>query len=96
VTPAGVISCCCVISSIACVSEVSVIAAAWRELQAEALVLRLLDAEQTDLQASSLRCQLKAARFPVHRDLTGFDWSKTPLEAHHMQELAKGRYLDTA
>jgi IstB-like ATP binding protein len=62
----------------------------------EALVLRLLDAEQTDLQASSLRCQLKAARFPVHRDLTGFDWSKTPLEAHHMQELAKGRYLDTA
>jgi DNA replication protein DnaC len=81
-------------------------AIAWRELQAEAprsktlsieaLVLRLLDAEQADRQARSLRYQLKAARFPVHRDLTGFDWNETPLEAHHIQELAKGRYLETA
>jgi DNA replication protein DnaC len=81
-------------------------ATAWRELQAEAprskvlsieaIMLRLLDAEQADRQARSLRYQLKAARFPIHRDLTGFDWSETPLEAHHIQELAKGRYLDTA
>ena len=81
-------------------------ATAWRELQAEAprsktlsieaTMLRLLDAEQADRQARSLRYQLKAARFPIHRDLTGFDWSETPLEAHHIQELSKGRYLDTA
>jgi DNA replication protein DnaC len=79
---------------------------AWRELQAEAprsktlsieaIMLRLLDAEQADRQARSLRYQLKAARFPIHRDLTGFDWSETPLEANHISELAKGRYLDTA
>ena len=52
-------------------------AIAWRELQAEAprsktlsleaLLLRLLDAEQADRQARSLRYQLKAARFPIHR-----------------------------
>ena len=81
-------------------------AIAWRELQAEAprnkslsleaLLLRLLDAEQADRQARSLRYQLKAARFPIHRDLTGFDWSETPLDAARIQELAKGHYLDTA
>ena len=81
-------------------------ATAGRELQAEAprskpfsveaLVLRLLDAEQADRQARSLRYQLKAARFPTHRDLTGFDWSETPLDANHIRELAKGHYLDTA
>ncbi len=81
-------------------------ATAWRELQAEAsrsktrsieaIMLRLLDAEQADRPARSLRYQLKAARFPIHRDLTGFDWSETPLRANHIQELAKGRYLDTA
>ena len=81
-------------------------AIAWRELQAEAprnkslsleaLLLRLLDAEQADRQARSLRYQLKAARFPIHRDLTGFDWSETPLDAARIQELAKSHYLETA
>jgi DNA replication protein DnaC len=81
-------------------------AIAWRELQAEAprnkslsleaLLLRLLDAEQADRQARSLRYQLKAARFPIHRDLTGFDWSETPLDTARIQELAKGHYLETA
>ena len=81
-------------------------AIAWRELQAEAprnktlsleaLLLRLLDGEQADRQARSLRYQLKAARFPIHRDLTGFDWSETPLDAARIQELAKGHYLETA
>ena len=81
-------------------------AIAWRELQAEAprnkslsleaLLLRLLDAEQADRQARSLRYQLKAARFPIHRDLTGFDWGETPLDGARIQELAKGHYLETA
>ena len=81
-------------------------AIAWRELQAEAprnktlsleaLLLRLLDGEQADRQARSLRYQLKAARFPIHRDLTGFDWGETPLDGARIQELAKGHYLETA
>jgi hypothetical protein len=81
-------------------------ATAWRELQAEAprnktlsleaLLLRLLDAEQADRQARSLRYQLKAARFPIHRDLTAFDWSETPLDGARIQQLAKGHYLETA
>ena len=81
-------------------------AIAWRELQAEAprnktlspeaLLLRLPDAEQADRQARSLRYQLKAARFPIHRDLTAFDWSETPLDSARIQQLAKGDFLETA
>ena len=47
-------------------------------------------------QAHSLRYQLKAKRFPIHRDLTGFDWSETPLDGARIQDLAKGHYLETA
>ncbi|MFD2449456.1 ATP-binding protein [Vogesella fluminis] len=76
-------------------------AEAWRELQAEghrqalsneALLLRLLDAEQADRQARSLSYQLKAARFPVHRDLSSIDWSETPLESARIEQLASGSY----
>jgi hypothetical protein len=34
-----------------------------------------------DRQVRSLRYQMKAARFPIHRDLTGIDWTETPLAA---------------
>jgi hypothetical protein len=53
-------------------------AAAWSEWQAEAprqpalpdvWLDRLIEAEQADRQARSLRYQLKTARFPIHRDL---------------------------
>nr|WP_279537100.1 ATP-binding protein [Pseudomonas aeruginosa] len=34
---------------------------------------RLIEAEQADRQVRRLSYQLKAARFPIHRDLGGFD-----------------------
>jgi DNA replication protein DnaC len=80
-------------------------AQAWNEIQAElprqplsaeALLLRLLDAEQADRQARSLSYQLKAARFPVHRDLMGFNWSESPLPAERIEQLITGNYLDSA
>src|SRR4051812_9904770 len=49
-----------------------------RPVQPEAWLDRLIDAELADRQVRSLRYQLKAARFPVHRDLTGIDWRKRP------------------
>ena len=63
-------------------------ATAWNELQSEKpkqahrpelWLERMLVAEQTDRQLKSLRCQLKSARFPIHRDLLGIDWNETPL-----------------
>ena len=80
-------------------------AAAWSELQAEkprqpsapeAWLDRLIDAEQQDRQTRSLRYQLKAAKFPIHRDLAGFDWSETPLQQAQIEQLASTNFMETA
>ncbi|QEL55184.1 IS21-like element helper ATPase IstB [Chromobacterium paludis] len=80
-------------------------ASAWGELMAEprrqpltgeAMLLRLLEAEQADRQARSLSYQMKAARFPHHRDLTGFDWAESPLQSDRLTALAGGDYLAEA
>ena len=80
-------------------------AAAWSELAAEtrrqplsgeALLLRLLDAEQADRQARSLSYQMKVARFPHHRDLASFDWKESALSADRLVQLANSDYLAEA
>ena len=80
-------------------------AAAWSELAAEtrrqplsgeALLLRLLDAEQADRQARSLSYQMKVARFPHHRDLASFDWKESALSAGRLVQLANSDYLAEA
>ncbi len=80
-------------------------ATAWGELMAETrrqaltgevMLQRLLEAEQADRQARSLSYQMKAARFPYHRDLTGFDWTESPLCAERLNALASGDYLAEA
>jgi len=80
-------------------------ATAWSELQAEKpkpihrpeiWLERMLTAEQTDRQLKSLRYQLKAARFPIHRDLLGIDWSETPLSQAVMEQLATAAFMETA
>jgi DNA replication protein DnaC len=82
-------------------------AAAWNEWQAEYATQkkpvmpevwldRLIAAEQADRQARSLNYQLKAARFPIHRDLMTFDWHETPLQRGHIEQLANGGFMDQA
>jgi len=80
-------------------------AAAWAEHQAEApsrpampetLLDKLIEAEQADRQARSLRYQIGAARFPVHRDLAGFDWAETPLQQAHIKQLATAAFMAQA
>jgi DNA replication protein DnaC len=56
----------------------------------------MLAAEQTDRQLKSLRYQLKAARFPIHRDLLGIDWNETPLTQATMEQLATAAFMETA
>ena len=79
--------------------------AAWRELLAEAprqpsrpevWLDRLIEAEQADRQVRSLRYQLKAARFPIHRDLSAIDWAETPLDQGQIQQLASAAFMDSA
>jgi len=80
-------------------------ATAWRELQAEKprqahrpenWMERLISAEQTERQLKSLRYQLKAARFPIHRDLLGIDWAETPLSQTVVEQLASAAFMETA
>ena len=80
-------------------------AAAWSELQAEkprqppapqAWLDRLIEAEQRDRQVRSLRYQLKVARFPVHRDLSAFDWAETPLPQAQLEQFASASFMDAA
>jgi DNA replication protein DnaC len=80
-------------------------ASALLELQAEASrqparpevwLDRLIEAEQANRQVRSLRYQLKAARFPIHRDLSNFDWQETPLDHGQIQQLASSTFMDSA
>lgn len=82
-------------------------AAAWNEWQAEyglqqkpvmpeVWLDRLIATEQADRQARSLNYQLKAARFPIHRDLMNFDWVETPLPKARIEQLATAGFMDQA
>ncbi|NHQ88710.1 ATP-binding protein [Iodobacter sp. HSC-16F04] len=80
-------------------------AAAWTEWQAEkirkpatieAWLDYLIAAEAADREVRSLRYQLKAARFPIHRDLLGFDWAESPLAASQIEQLATAAFMEHA
>jgi len=82
-------------------------AAAWSEWQAEYAIQQkpvmpevwldsLIEAEQVDRQARSLSYQLKAARFPIHRDLMQFEWHETPLQQARIEQLATAGFMDQA
>jgi DNA replication protein DnaC len=82
-------------------------AAAWSDWQAEYALQqkpvmpevwldRLIEAEQVDRQARSLSYQLKAARFPLHRDLMSFDWKETPLQQARIEQLATAGFMEQA
>jgi len=62
----------------------------------ETWMTRLIEAETTDRQLKSLRYQLKAARFPIHRDLLGIDWAETPLLESVVTQLATAAFMETA
>jgi DNA replication protein DnaC len=82
-------------------------AAAWDEWRTEFSVQqkpvmpevwldRLIAAEQADRQARSLSYQLKAARFPHHRDLILFNWEESPLSKARIEQLATANFMDQA
>ena len=57
---------------------------------------RLIDAELADRQARSLRYQLGAAKFPVHRDMVGFEWQESPVSQAQIQQLANAAFMEEA
>lgn len=73
-------------------------ASAWSELAAQgngvsvpgtrALIERLLDAEITDRAMRSVRYQMHSARFPIHRDLAGFNFEQSGVDRKLIMEIS--------
>lgn len=78
---------------------------AWGELMAQGedsvasskwLIENLLRAENTDRAMRSVSHQMTAAKFPVHRDLVGFDFDSSKVDQGMVRQLASLTFTDTA
>ena len=81
---------------------------AWTDLMAQGesqigasrwLIEHLLQAEHTDRAMRSISHQMKVARFPIHRDLAGFDFaceSAAQIDESQIDKLATLEFVDTA
>ena len=56
------------------------------------LIEHLVQAEHADRAARSVRNQLTLARFPLHRDLAGFEFEGTPVDRALIQRLADASF----
>ena len=52
------------------------------------LIEHLIQVENTDRGLRSMQHQMHAARFPVHRDLAGFDFADSPVDRKLIDQLA--------
>ena len=62
----------------------------------EWLVSHLLQAEHTQRAMASVRHQMKAAKFPLHRDLAGFDFEASKVDQKLVKQLSTLDFTDTA
>lgn len=62
----------------------------------DALLRSLLHAERTDRGLRSIRYQMQAARFPVHRDLAGFEFDQSKVERRQIDQFATLAFTDKA
>ena len=89
--------------------RLSGMAAAWQELSTQEgkdadsglptarwLIEHLLQAEHAHRAFASVRHQMKAAKFPLHRDLAGFDFEGTKVDQKLVKQLSTLTFTDTA
>jgi len=60
------------------------------------LLEHLLQAEHTDRAMRSVSHQMSTAKFPVHRDLAGFDFDASPVDRQLIEQLADLTFTDQA
>src|SRR5579885_160979 len=60
------------------------------------LVEHLLQAETTDRAMRSVRYQMHAARFPIHRDLAGFDFDQSKVDRRQITTFATTEFTEKA
>lgn len=61
----------------------------------EKILLELLNAEQAEREARSIRYRLGQARFPVAKDLDQFDFTASPVNEMQVRNLYEGQFLAT-
>lgn len=64
--------------------------------QAESILDALLKAEVTEREVRSVHYQMKIARFPVYRDLVGFDFTQSQVNEALIRSLHRGEFLEHA
>jgi DNA replication protein DnaC len=60
------------------------------------LVEQMLRAETTERATRSVSHQMMSAKFPVHRDLAGFDFEASPVDRKLVLQLAETTFTDAA
>ncbi len=80
-------------------------AATWAELSeqrsaeieaARWVIEQMLRAEATDRATRSVSHQMNAAKFPVHRDISGFDFEVSPVDRKLVMQLAETSFTEAA
>ncbi len=62
----------------------------------ESFVKQLVASEMAERTVRSIAYQMGAARFPMHRDLAGFDFTASQVDEALVRELHAGRFLGSA
>lgn len=62
----------------------------------EWLIKHLLEAEITDRAMRSIRYQMNTARFPIHRDLAGFDFDQSKIDRRQISTFSTTAFTEKA
>jgi DNA replication protein DnaC len=60
------------------------------------ILSQLLKAEIAEREVRSVAYQIKAARFPVYKDLTGFDFTSSEVNEALVRQLHRCEFMDRA
>jgi DNA replication protein DnaC len=66
------------------------------EFDPERFMQEMITAETAEREVKSLAYQMKAARFPHHRDLAGFDFSQSRVDEALVKRLYGGEFMESA
>jgi DNA replication protein DnaC len=67
-----------------------------KALDHETVQHQLLKAEAAQREVRSLAYQMRAARFPAHRDLAGFNFAESTVDQALVRELHQMKFLESA
>ena len=69
-------------------------AAGFSQITKESLLDALTRSELSDRRARSINYQLMSAKFPVPRDLDGFDFSQSAVKEEQIRVLHEGHFIE--